>query len=310
MNRNLIYLLLLQLTAFCSCVETYDLNLKSKEKKLIVEGLISDIADRDHNYIKLTKSSENIILQYSPSVGGYDSTIAINNALVIISDEYNNRDTLIQPSAESWQYIINDDETVIDSFFGQDKHYNCGFYYPEKFSFEHGQTYSLIIMHNNKEYHAQSTMLFTPEIDSINYKYTQGEPGKNDYLVPHIYFKDSKTTTNYYLFDFSGNGWGISLLDNQFLGDYIAGLDIFRGQQVDWWRTSYPMPGDRFKIEMQCVSKECYDFYKASINVFGNDGGAYHPSPATAPSNIDNGALGFFRAVSIKKTGGNIPYIK
>jgi hypothetical protein len=67
------------------------------------------------------------------------------------------------------------------------------------------------------------------------------------------------------------------------------------------------MPGSDFEIKMYSVTKEAYDFYKALISQFRNDGGVYSPTPASAPTNIDNNALGFFRASAVNVIKGKVP---
>ena len=54
-------------------------------------------------------------------------------------------------------------------------------------------------------------------------------------------------------------------------------------------------------IEMHSITKEAYDYYKALIQQFKTDGGGYSPSPASPPTNLDNGALGFFRASAVNR---------
>jgi hypothetical protein len=47
---------------------------------------------------------------------------------------------------------------------------------------------------------------------------------------------------------------------------------------------------------MYSVTKEIYEFYKALLNQFNNDGGAYAPTPTQPQGNITGGAIGLFRA--------------
>ena len=54
-------------------------------------------------------------------------------------------------------------------------------------------------------------------------------------------------------------------------------------------------------IEMHSLTKEGYDYYKVLIQMFKTDGGGYSPSPASPPTNMDNGALGFFRASAVNR---------
>jgi hypothetical protein len=52
---------------------------------------------------------------------------------------------------------------------------------------------------------------------------------------------------------------------------------------------------------MYSVDRKTYHFYKALIDQFNNDGGAFSPTPATPDGNISGNAIGIFRALE-KKT--------
>jgi hypothetical protein len=43
------------------------------------------------------------------------------------------------------------------------------------------------------------------------------------------------------------------------------------------------------------------------LKQFKNDGGAYQPSPSSPPTNMSNGALGYFRASAIIEKRLKIP---
>jgi hypothetical protein len=267
--------------------------------------------------VRLTLSSDKLISSndvhsYINEDGIYvdyvDSSQFINDAVVVLRDDIGNSDTL-QPAKPLYTYYWYD---VYSNTYNQitDKNplYRRGYYQPQKIIGTVGRTYYLEIQFNGKTYHANCKMQQTPVIDSVKYQFTQGAPGKESFYVPHIFFKDPVGEHNYYLFDFGGPSvCTISILDDANITGYVNGLDVFKGQFVDWWKTAYPMAGERFTIQMQSLTKEGYDYYKSLIQVFNNDGGTYRPAPATAPGNIDNGALGFFRATSIKKITGQIP---
>ncbi|EAY24216.1 DUF4249 domain-containing protein [Microscilla marina] len=56
---------------------------------------------------------------------------------------------------------------------------------------------------------------------------------------------------------------------------------------------------DQAIIQIESWSKEAFNYHKA-IEGQLQGSGAYSATPATPPGNFSNGALGFFRAVSIK----------
>lgn len=163
---------------------------------------------------------------------------------------------------------------------------------------------------NVQYYQARTTMLSTPPIDSISYTIRKGDVGKNDNLVPLISFVDPPEK-NYYLFQLchlSGAGassvcsnnrvWSYSLIDDTFLPAEVKNLSIDDGASIAKYAEFYPAPGQDAgaEVKMFSVNKTTYLFYKALIEQFNNDGGAYSPTPATPQGNIP-GAIGLFRAV-------------
>ncbi len=149
-----------------------------------------------------------------------------------------------------------------------------------------------------------------PKIDSLTYSYTLGATGKDGYYIPHIWFKDNPATKDYYLFSTTGSGgvWARAVLSDENIRTNIVGLDVFKGKSPDWWMIGYPSAGSFYKITMNSVTKEIFDYYKALISQFRNDGGVYTPSPASLPSNISNEALGYFRASTIQTVKNIMPY--
>ena len=58
--------------------------------------------------------------------------------------------------------------------------------------------------------------------------------------------------------------------------------------------------GDKITVKMQCIDDAVYTFYSALLQLSGGGGGGV--TPTNPPSNISNGALGYFSAhtVSVK----------
>ncbi len=130
-----------------------------------------------------------------------------------------------------------------------------------------------------------------------------GAVGKPNFNIPLIYFKEPQNERNYYLFFTTASyGWPYSILSDEYLESYVNGLDVCKGVSPDYWVTNYPYDFMRnYFIEMHSVTKEGYEYYKALIQQFRNDGGGYSPSPASPPTNLDNGALGLFRASAVNR---------
>src|SRR5450759_2981635 len=88
--RKVIVLSLL-LVLFTSCVDEYDLDLDKVDSRLVVEGLITN--QKGPYYIRLTESHTGEFI--APIHSPIDSAKGIMNALIIISDNVTQVDTLV-----------------------------------------------------------------------------------------------------------------------------------------------------------------------------------------------------------------------
>jgi hypothetical protein len=284
-----------------SCTEKYDMDLNNNIPRLVVEGLITD--QPGPYYVRLTKSSSAFVPApyFDPLSGNYVGETDSVNAFVIITDKTSGlKDTLIHSPDGYWYYYSPDDSIFSEEMLcGHD-----GYYQTTKLTGIAGHTYSIMIRWQNLEYHASSSMPEVPAIDSVRFNFTEGETGKEDYFIPLIYFREPQNQKNYYLFVTPlsyGRVWPYAVLDDEYLEPYVNGLDVFKGVSPDYWMTAYPTLDMPFSIEMHSLTREAYDFYYALLQQFKNDGGAYSPAPSSPPTNMDNGALGFFRASAVSR---------
>lgn len=295
-----------------SCVEDYNLDISSTDQHVVVEGLITNNPSQNYvqNYVRLTYSVAGLL---SGSLGSlYNEKVTPeNNAIVTISDDLGNEEKLtLAPEFIVYTDTINNN--IRRDTFSNDQ-YQKGFYYLTNLKALPGHTYYLKISLKNKEYHSQCFMPPLPKIDSISFDVAVSDVDKYDYhYIPRIYFQDPADETNYYLFktgESKTSVWGYSILNDKLInGNYINGLDIFHGQTNEYWMSAYPRQGDYYTFFIQSLTKEGYDYYNMLIQEFNTDGGTYKPTPASPKSNIDNGALGFFRASSSIIFKGQIPY--
>jgi len=290
---------------FCSttisCVDNYDIKIKSDQSRLVVNGAITN--QKEPYMIFLTKSLAQM------SFNGYESTEnieSINDAEIYITDINESvTDTLVKYWSKKRFMPDNAEELYI---YPSDSIYYYGRYQTTKLKGIPGHTYSLTIKWQNKEYHAISYMPPVPAIDSVQFNFTKGAIGKEDYNIPLLYFKEPQNERNYYLFITPGSDrvWPYSILSDEYLKEYVNGLDVCKGIAPDYWMTAYPYVWDGklafdYFIEMHSLTKEAYEYYKALLQQFRTDGGGYSPSPASPPTNLDNGALGFFRASAVNR---------
>jgi hypothetical protein len=148
------------------------------------------------------------------------------------------------------------------------------------------------------------------KIDSIKFQKVMGDIGKSDDYVPMLYFKDpQENEENRYLVQlakeedikivYGGDLWEFAILSDKYFQPGKTGVSIDNGVGPRDWSWYRSWPGDLLYIGMNSLSDQSYTYYKFLLEQFQQDGGAYKPSPASPPTNISNGGLGFFRASAV-----------
>ena len=311
-NRFIAFILLLMSFA---CTKEYDLQLKQSDHKLVVDATITN--QNGPYYVRLTKSSMDFNIDTSRRPDNdttffysFDGAVPVKDAQIFITDQtISFTDTLVKCSAGAWNHYLDTiSNKVYSDFYIPVKTILTGYYETTKLKGIAGHTYLLTIKWQNKEYHAETYLPPVPPLDSAKLAFTKGAEGKFDYSVPLIYFKEPQNERNHYLFITTDAAytWPYSVLSDEYLNTYVNGLDVCKGVSPYYWRTAYPMAWDGvimddYFIEMHSLTKEAYDYYKALLQQFKTDGGGYSPTPASPPTNMDNGALGFFRASSVNR---------
>ncbi|MDP3912633.1 MAG: DUF4249 domain-containing protein [Bacteroidota bacterium] len=308
--RNIFPAFILLIVA-CSCIKEYNLQPDSIKSRLVVDGTITD---KNGPYlIRLTKSRNNMHIEQVSWQGDtvynyrfpYDGTVGVQDAEVFITDRNTSfTDTLVKCPTGIWYHQeASANYPGWSRFEIADTSIIMGFYKTTKLKGIPGHTYALTIKWQDQEYHAESYMPPVPALDSVQFKLVQGDIGKDNHNIPLIYFKEPQNERNYYLFKTQAvYGWPYSILSDEYLNSYVNGLDVCKGVTPDYWLTNYPYDHtDSYFIEMHSITNEGYEYYKALIQQFKTDGGGYSPSPASPPTNLDNGALGFFRASAVNR---------
>jgi|WetSurMetagenome_2_1015567.scaffolds.fasta_scaffold248985_1 hypothetical protein len=307
--------------AFLSgCVEQYDLKLDKVDASLVVEALITN--QKGPYYVRLTKSITGSFTTSNKDT--LNDIVPIMDALVIVSDDSGQIDTLkiINENLDEYLYdyqlgyykiLYNESGQDVDTlFYSYPESFNRnGYYKTTTLKGMTGHTYSLKVVFDHKEYLAKSYMPEVPDIDSISYREKIMEKDNSTYFIPIIYFKDPQNSKNYYLIQlkediqlrsgYDPQNWEISILSDEFLEPYVNGLYISLGANPRGMNYPFYNYGDSVYVGLSSLTKEAYDYYKCLLEQFDSDGGAYKPSPASPPSNISNGGLGFFRTSSISE---------
>ncbi len=155
-------------------------------------------------------------------------------------------------------------------------------------------TYHLYIKAEGKEYAAVSTMPQQVTMDSLTFLTTNFFSRKQTNPMPN--FQDPVGIYNAYRFVEMVNSRPLKQIYvfNDRLSD---GRYISRQLNND---SSYIQPGDTVKLEMRCIDKNVFTYFK---ELSGQDPTNGQPtSPANPTSNITNGALGYFSAHTVQRT--------
>ena len=325
--RNVFFLILLMVITPC-CIEEIDLNRDFALPRLVVEGTVSN---KPGPYlVRLTESKTGKFID--PDFHSIDDAKGIKDAVIIISDNVNQADTLIPMVFNKDEYKFDyrygryfrvnydNDGNIIDTTFWRyptEFNYERGFYITRNLRGIPGRTYYLRITSGGKEYNASCYMPDVTRIDSVGYFKKVMEKDGQQYYVPLLYFAEPRDEKNYYLIQivddthfrlFSETNWWFSILSDEFLESYINGLNVSLGSNPRNFEYPILMAGDSIYVGLSSITYDTYKYYESLLGQFKNDGGAYQLAPASPPTNISNGGLGFFRASSISEGRTKIPY--
>ena len=245
-----------------SCEREIDLNLEDQSGSIVIEG---NITDQIGPYkVRITKSvAFTQTNQYPP----------IENAEVTISDS---------GETETLQHIGN------------------GIYLATFLQGQSGKTYTLNIKFDGKEYKAKSTMPEDVEFQGLEQDSFM-VAGETSYTLLPI-FVDPPALGNRYLFTYYVNDnpkkYFSEFSDNVNNGAPNQRPLILPNDDEDG--DVKVKVGDKITVEMHCIDDAVYTFYSALLQLSGGGGGGV--TPTNPPSNISNGALGYFSAhtVSVK----------
>lgn len=257
MKKQIIFSALLIAALLSSCTKEITLELDSSDPKLVVESIISD--NLEPYTVKLS--------QTTPYFN--DGEVYVSNAVVIISDDLGNVDTLSYVANGIYSTISNRQGTV-------------------------GTTYNLTVIWAGTTYTATETIPLKVNLDTILYQYQEEGAFQEAGYITALNAQDIPGYSNHYRFSFYRNDtlqtdpFKYFVVDDQFSdGNYISAFTPYVYQT-----------NDTCKIELLCISKPYYQFLTSLGNQVQATGGPFDPIPSNPPSNISNGALGFFATVT------------
>ncbi|MDV7695581.1 DUF4249 domain-containing protein [Chryseobacterium soli] len=253
------FFIILSLFLLTSCEKEIDLDLADKSGNIVIEGNITD--QPGPYYVKITKSVAFTQNNQYPAVTG---------AQVILSDNTGQTETL--------QYVGD------------------GKYRTSAFTAVTGRTYTLKVQAEGKQYTAQSTMPAPVSFDGLTQdSFVFG--GVTTYTLLPV-FTDPAALGNRYLFNFTVNDKPKKTFEvfsdnvnNGLVNQRPLFLPNDDSSDADAVKV---VPGDTIHVEMQCIDNNIFTFYSALLQITGDNGGGVTPS--NPPSNVSNGALGYFSA--------------
>ncbi len=248
------------------CTEVIELDLNSSEPQVVIEGSTGN--NGDSSIIKISRSINFDVDNIFPT---------IENALVVISDDLGNFDTL--PEVESGLYKSG-------------------------FSGNSGRTYYLNVLADGKTFSSQSFLPAQVNFDSLKINEVQGSgggpggpggPGGNINHEVIVYFQDPASDKNYYRFVEYRNGkvsTRVFIYDDRLSNGSNIKLTL-RGS------TGRYDAGDIVTFEMQCIDKPVYEYLNSFSNLNGGPGAS--SAPANPYTNIEGSKLGYFSAHTVQR---------
>jgi hypothetical protein len=267
-----------------SCEKEIDLELNTTNPRFVIEGGVSTnfvpnlfSAQKVRSLVRISKSVDYKDLSFFPYV---------DNAIVIIKDETANQ-----------EYILT--------------HKSFGIYTNESIIGEVGHTYSLYVKIEEEEFAATSTIQPLVPLDSLRQEGVAEEDqfGNANRIFAKIIpvYKDPPQKGNYYQFVVFNNGYRYydeTKKEYIYTGRVFDGTIYTESDRVfnNTVNTSdlkiLAEKNDSIIIEMQPIEKNLYDYFYTLYQSFPQNGLPPSSNPTNPISNISNGALGYFKAVT------------
>jgi len=175
-----------------------------------------------------------------------------------------------------------------------------GIYTINNFKSKALSTYLLTVKVEGKTYYAGSTMPFPVNLDSLTLV-SQIFGNKNIKTIV-VNYKDPASIPNQYRFVMYVNGVQVKrvFVENDQLSDGRAVTSMLYQQDIELQK------GDKVDVDMECIDGDMYNYWNSLSNQGGNSP-QNSATPSNPPSNISNGALGYFSAHTIQRKSIIIP---
>lgn len=242
------------LIIFSSCEKEIHIDLNSSEPQVVIDGSVTDAAGP--YFVRITKT-----VNYSES----NVYPGISGAVVIISDNLGNVDTLTETSA--------------------------GLYQTSKIVGTPGRTYSLSVAVEEKKYYATSTMPLKVSLDSLKFSIT-AVPGEEDLYSVLPVFTDPLTLGNNYRYLLNINS---ELDDTYYVDNDNIGNGLVNKRSIFNPDLEIKLK-DTVTVEFRCIDAASYTYFYTLGQISGGGPGG-GTTPTNPPNNITGDeALGIFSA--------------
>lgn len=204
--------------------------------------------------------------------------------VVTVSKSMKMSDASGYPPVTNAEVIVSDNNGQTETLS-----YANGVYTTKNFQTNYGDTYTLSVKVDGTIYKATSRMPENVELEGLQQTMVSFSDNIMIGIIP--LFKDPAAQGNYYLFRLTN---GKRPEEMTVMNDNIGnGKD----NEKPIYLNHDPKKNDTIIIEMQNIDGGVYNYFKSlpQANLY-NSGGA---SPVNPPSNISNGALGYFSAHTV-----------
>ena len=275
MFKNII-LLFVTLTFTWGCQEVIQIDLEEGKKRLVVEGRIEKIKDKNSGYQSITLSTTNEYFSNS-------QTPRVTGAAVSVSDESGN----VYPFQES--------STL------------PGLYETDSLFAEIGSTYTLLIDYNGERFQGSSKIEPVTPIDSIYQGFKPENLFDDEGIRVKINFTDPAEKGNFYKWQQFQDGVSLIDVNPGTKWTLISSDEFFNGLDVIGREPNDEMifePGQQALVRQLSITKNEYD-YMFLLYDQATGGGPFDAPPATIRGNIenltnsDNYPLGYFGASEV-----------
>jgi len=247
------------IVTLAACEKVIEVDLGENEPKVVIEAIVFDGINPLE--VKISRSANYFTNEPLP---------VVDNATVSISDGFATN-VFNVPYVGDGLYRIDDFEGFSDT------------------------TYTLEVDLDGVTYSATSKMPKVPVLDSLYFEYEEESLFQPEGYVVYGAMQDAADEENFYRIIYSSN----DTLQND-VEDYIVFDDGF----INGNAFEFPIFVRQFELQdkvdltLYSTDQAYYDYFFVLIDIVTSQGGGDSAAPENPPTNLSNGALGYFAAIS------------